>query len=260
MFPKLFKIRNNLFYVSIIFFLQIGLPLNKILADDIYIAVASNFLTPLNSLKKSFETQNKAKIFISSGSSGSLYSQIINGAPLDIFLSGDQKLPKKIEFSQKGIKGSRFTYATGKLLIFTTNKFLFDKNFPQVLTSNNIKYIGIGNPKYVPYGNAAQQVLRSLNVFDKLLPRLILSKNVNQVFIMSYFGNLDLGFISKSDFIIKNQKGKVWEVPQSLYSPIKQDAVLLNNGKRKKEAIDFLSFLASEHVREKLKKFGYVFN
>ena len=141
MFLKLFKIRNNLFYVSIIFFLQIGLPLNKILADDIYIAVASNFLTPLNSLKKSFETQNKTKIFISSGSSGSLYSQIINGAPLDIFLSGDQKLPKKIEFSQKGIKGSRFTYATGKLLIFTTNKFLFDKNFPQVLTSNNVKYI-----------------------------------------------------------------------------------------------------------------------
>lgn len=97
-------------------------------------------------------------------------------------------------------------------------------------------------------------------MFDKLLPRLILSKNVNQVFIMSYFGNLDLGFISKSDFIIKNQKGKVWEVPQSLYSPIKQDAILLNNGKHKKEAIDFLSFLASEHVREKLKKFGYVFN
>ena len=146
-----------------------GTPLKIILASELYIAVASNFLTPINSLKQEFEVEHKTKIFISSGSSGSLYSQIINGAPLDIFLSGDQDLPKKLEFYEKGIKGTRFTYATGKLLIFSTNENLFKKNFPQVLSSNHIKYIGIGNPEYVPYGNAAKQVLKSLNLFDMFL-------------------------------------------------------------------------------------------
>jgi len=258
MFTNILKIRRKLFAVSILFFLQMGTPLKIILASELYIAVASNFLTPINSLKQEFEVEHKTKIFISSGSSGSLYSQIINGAPLDIFLSGDQDLPKKLELSEKGIKGTRFTYATGKLLIFSTNENLFKKNFPQVLSSNHIKYIGIGNPEYVPYGNAAKQVLKSLNLFDELSPKLILSKNVNQVFIMSYFGNLDLGFVSKSDFIIKNQKGKVWDIPQKLYSPIKQDLILLTNGKYKEKAKEFLRFLSSKNTREKLKKFGYV--
>ena len=173
-------------------------------------------------------------------------------------MSGDQDLPKKLEFSEKGIKGTRFTYATGKLLIFSTNENLFKQNFPQVLSSNYIKYIGIGNPEYVPYGNAAKQVLKSLNLFNELSPKLIFSKNVNQVFVMSYFGNLDLGFVSKSDFIVKNEKGKAWEIPQNLYSPIKQDVILLKNGKYKEKAKEFLRFLSSKNTRVKLKKFGYV--
>ena len=99
------------------------------LAAELHIGVASNFLMPMNAIKQTFESENNTKIFLSSGSSGSLYSQIVNGAPLDIFLSADQALPKKLENTTKGIKGTRFTYAIGKLLLFTTNKELFILHF-----------------------------------------------------------------------------------------------------------------------------------
>ena len=134
-------------------------------ATEIRIGVASNFLMPMNAIKQNFENENKIKIYLSSGSSGSLYSQIINGAPLDIFLSANQDLPKKLENTAKGVKGTGFTYATGKLLLFSTNKDLFNFTFPNIILSQKIKYIGLGNPKYVPYGMAAKEVLKSLKIF-----------------------------------------------------------------------------------------------
>ena len=230
------------------------------LAAELHIGVASNFLMPMNAIKQTFEIENNTKIFLSSGSSGSLYSQIVNGAPLDIFLSADQALPKKLENTTKGIKGTRFTYAIGKLLLFSTNKELFNFTFPNIILSKKIKYIGLGNPKYVPYGTAAKEVLESLEISNILEKKFVLSKNINQVFLMNYYGNLDIGFIAKSDFNIKNKKGKVWDIPQNLYSPIKQDVILLKDGEKKSEARLFLKFLSSRYVKEKLNTLGYVVN
>ena len=235
-------------------------PYKKSFADELHIGVASNFLMPMNAIKQTFESKNNTKIFLSSGSSGSLYSQIKNGAPLDIFLSADQVHPKKLEDTNRGIKGTRFTYATGKLLLFSTNKDLFNFQFPKIILSEKIKYIGLGNPKYVPYGMAAKEVLESLKISKILEKKFVLSKNVNQVFLMSYYGNLDLGFIAKSDFTIKSKKGKAWDIPQNLYSPIKQDVILLKDGEKKPEARLFLKFLSSKNVKEKFNSLGYVVN
>ena len=253
------KIKRVITVLYISIFLVI-LPYKNLFATEIHVGVASNFLIPMNFIKKTFEDENNTKIFLSSGSSGSLYSQIINGAPLDIFLSANQELPKKLENTTKGIKGTRFTYATGKLLLFSTNKNLFKFTFPNIILSKKIKYIGLGNPKYVPYGLAAKEVLKSLKIFNILEKKIVLSKNVNQVFLMNFYGNLDIGFISKSDFIIKNKKGKVWDIPQNLYSPIKQDAILLKNGEKKSEARIFLKFLSSDRVKDKLTSLGYIVN
>ena len=130
---------------------------------------------------------------------------------------------------------------------------------PKIL-SKKIKHIGLGNPNYVPYGMAAKEVLKSLNFFNLLEKKFVLSKNVTQVFFMNYYGNLDIGFIAKSDFIIKNKKGKVWDIPQKLYSPIKQDAILLKNGEKKLEAGIFLKFLSSKSVKDRLISLGYIVN
>ena len=254
------KLRNkyNILFTLLLFSWVI--PFKSSLAENIYVGVASNFLKPIKLLKENFESKNNGKIFISSGSSGSLYAQIINGAPLDIFLSADQDLPEKLEKKSKAIKGTRFTYATGKLVAYSTKRSLFSQSFPQILNSNKIRYIGIGKPEYVPYGRAAQEVLKSLNIFKKVSSKLVLTKNVNQVFLMNYFGNLDIGFISNADFVSHNQKGKIWNIPKNLYSPIKQDAILLHNGERKKNAKLFLKFLSSKKTKEVLKKFGYFFD
>ena len=254
------KLRNKYSILYIILLFYWSIPFNHSLAENIYIGVASNFLKPIKFLKENFESKNNVKIFISIGSSGSLYAQIINGAPLDIFLSADQDLPKKLEKKLKAIRGTRFTYATGKLVAYSTKRFLFSQSFPQILNSNNIRYIGIGNPEYVPYGRAAQEVLKSLNIFKKISSKLVLTKSVNQVFLMSYFGNLDIGFISKADFISNNKRGKIWDIPNGLYPSIKQDAVLLKNGQGKDSAILFLKFLSSKKTKEDLKKFGYFFD
>ena len=248
-------ITTSYFFIFLVIF-----PYKNLIATEIRVGVASNFLMPINAIKQTFESENNIKIHLSSGSSGSLYSQIINGAPLDIFLSANQDFPKKLENTTKGIKGTRFTYATGKLLLYSANKDFFDFTFPNIILSQKIKYIGLGNPKYVPYGMAAKEVLKSLKIFNVIEKKLVLSKNVNQVFLMNYFGNLDIGFIAKSDFIIKNKKGKVWDIPQNLYSPIKQDAILLKNGEKKSKARMFLKFLSSERVKDKLISFGYIVN
>ena len=253
-----YKINYLILKILLIFF---GLtPFNNLFAENIYIGVASNFLTPIKLLKKNFESINDGQIFISSGSSGSLYSQIIKGAPLDIFLSADQDLPQKLEKTSKAILGTRFTYATGQLVVYSTNQSLFSHRFPQFLISNKINYIGIGNPGYVPYGRAAKEVLKSLNIFKEISSKLVFNKNVNQVFLMNYFGNLDIGFISKADFLSNNKKGKIWEIPKNLYSPIKQDAILLKYGDKKQNAILFLKFLSSKNTKESLRRFGYIFD
>ena len=251
------KLRNKYNILHTILLFSWLIPFKHSLAENIYIGVASNFLKPIKVLKENFESKNNGKIFISSGSSGSLYAQIINGAPLDIFLSADQALPKKLEKKSKAIRGTRFTYAKGKLVAYSTKRYLFSQSFPQILNSNKIKYIGIGKPEYVPYGRAAQEVLKSLNIFKKVSSKLVLTKNVNQVFLMNYFGNLDIGFISNADFVTHNQKGKIWNIPKNLYSPIKQDAVLLKNGKGKSNAVLFLKFLTSKKTKKDLKRFGY---
>ena len=248
-------ILKNLFSFLFLIFL------NKVSsAENIYIGVASNFFGPIEIIKEDFENKTSHDIIITSGSSGSLYSQIINGAPLDIFLSGDQKLPKMLENNSKGISGTRFTYATGQLQLWSNNKNLLHKKFPGVLNSTVIKYIGIGNPKFVPYGFAAKEVLQKLGMFAKLKPKLILGKNINQVFVMGYFGNLDLAFVAKSDVIIKNneQKGQTWDIPQELYSSIKQDAIMLISGQKKNGVKDFLDFITSDYIKNKIRNLGYI--
>ena len=254
------KMSNKVILKNLFSFLFL-IFLNKVSsAENIYIGVASNFFGPIEIIKEDFENKTSHDIIITSGSSGSLYSQIINGAPLDIFLSGDQKLPKMLENNSKGIAGTRFTYATGQLQLWSNNKNLLHKKFPGVLNSTVIKYIGIGNPKFVPYGFAAKEVLQKLGMFAKLKPKLILGKNINQVFVMGYFGNLDLAFVAKSDVIIKNneQKGQTWDIPQELYSSIKQDAIMLISGQKKNGVKDFLDFITSDYIKNKIRNLGYI--
>jgi molybdate transport system substrate-binding protein len=245
--------------IKVMFLLLISYNKN-LLAENLYIGVASNFLEPINIIKEDFKKETGHNLIIINGSSGSLYSQIMNGGPIDIFLSAEQNLPKKLEKNKKSVIGTRFTYARGELKLWSLNKVLFDKQFPEILNSHLVKYIGIGNPLFVPYGYASKEVLEKLDVYTKISDKLILGKNINQVFLMGYSRNLDLAFVAKSNIISNknNKKGKIWNIPQNLYSPINQDVIMLLSGKKKSGAFKFLEFLVSDNIKKKIRDFGYI--
>ena len=245
--------------IKIIFLLLISCNKN-LFAENLYVGVASNFLEPINIIKEDFKKETGHNIIIINGSSGSLYSQIMNGGPIDIFLSAEQKLPKKLEINKKSVMGTRFTYAKGELKLWSLNKVLFKKQFPEILSSNLVKYIGIGNPLFVPYGYASKEALEKIGLYKTLSDKLILGKNINQVFLMGYSRNLDLAFVAKSNIISNknNKKGKIWNIPQNLYSPINQDGIMLLSGEKKKGAFKFLKFLVSDNVKKRIRDFGYI--
>ena len=226
--------------------------------ERVHIAVSSNFIEPLNLIKKQFLKKNKIIITTSKGSTAKLYAQIINNAPIDIFLSADQLTIKKLPDNKK-IQGTEFTYAIGNIVIFSKLKMLNSLKFKNIFIEKSSPKIVIGNPKFSPYGLASKQVLESLSIWSLFKNKIILASNINQVSSFIYSGNADLGIISNSDKL-KLQKyefGYFKEIPQNLYSPIKQDVILLENAKNNNKAKLFFNFLKSKDAKKIIKSFGY---
>ena len=252
MFNTKFKVINFL----LIF---IGLSFTQIAADEIKVAVASNFYPAMKEIvsqyelkqSQSFENHN---IVLISGSSGKHYAQIFNGAPFDIFFSADKIRPILLE--KKGISetGSRFTYALGKLVLWSPLDGFVEKD--EQLYSNDSRFLAIANPRIAPYGVAAREALISLNLWEDLQSKLVRGENIAQTFQFVNSGNAKLGFISYSQLMNPSYPviGSFWEVPQSLYTPIEQQVVLL---KKSLLAKDFLSFIESDESLNIISKYGY---
>ena len=221
-------------------------------------AVASNFIEPLNLIKKQFSKKNKISFDISTGSTAKLFAQILNKAPIDIFLSADQLTIKKIPDNKK-IKVSKFTYAIGSLAIFSKTRIDDEVKFENLLLKRLSNKIVIANPKFSPYGRASKEVLESLGVLSLFENKIILASNINQVSSFIYSGNADLGIISNSDKLKlkKYELGYFKEIPQNLYTQIKQDAILLKNSKKNQKAKLFFNFLKSNDAKNIIQSFGY---
>ena len=226
--------------------------------ERVHIAVSSNFIEPLNLIKKKFLKNNKIIITTSKGSTAKLFAQIINNAPIDIFLSADQLTIKKIPDNKK-IKGSEFTYAIGNLLIFSKSKILNSLELKNIFIEKSSSKTVIANPKFSPYGRASKQVLESLGMWSTFESKIILASNISQVSSFIYSGNADLGIISHSDKLKlkKYEFGYFKEIPQNLYTQIKQDVILLKNSKKNNKAKLFLNFLKSNISKNIITSFGY---
>jgi len=239
--------------------ISIGLSFTQIGADEIKVAVASNFYPAMKEivlqyeLKQSQSSENH-KIILISGSSGKHYAQIINGAPFDIFFSADKVRPILLE--KKGISesGSRFTYALGKLILWSSLNGFVEKD--ERLYNNDLRFLAIANPKIAPYGVAAREALISINLWEDLQSKLVRGENIAQTFQFVNSGNAKLGFISYSQLMNPNYPvgGSFWEVPQSLYKPIEQQVVML---KKSSLAKDFLAFIGSDESLNIISKYGY---
>ncbi len=229
------------------------------LADELRVAVASNFLLPVKELSKEFEKNTANKVVVISASTGKLYAQIKQGAPFDVLLAADSLRPELLEKEGIGVPGSRFTYAVGRLALWSADTKLFLKKNLQVLNQKNFRYLAIANPKTAPYGKAAEQVLRKKGHWDQLQTRMVRGENISQTFQFLVTGNADIGFIALSQ-LRSNQgqrKGYSWIVPAEWHDPIRQQALLLKRAKTNKAAKEFLSFLKSNQVQKKIESYGY---
>lgn len=237
--------------------LLLALLAGHALADDVQVAVAANFTGPIQKIAAAFEKESGHKVVLSFGATGGFYAQIKNGAPFEILLSADQKTPEKLAAEGAAIADTRFTYATGKLVLWSPKPgFIDDK--ARVLSQSDFKHIAIANPKTAPYGVAAMQAIVLLGLRDTLEPRFVTGENITQAFQFVAGGNAELGFVALSQ-VLKDGKieGSSWIVPQSLYKPLKQDAVLLTTAKDKPAARALLKYLTSDPAKAIIKSFGY---
>jgi len=225
------------------------------------IAVSSNFSPVLTKLIPQFLNETGIQTEIISGSSGTLYQQILHGAPYDIFLSADDIHPKRLASGDFIVEGSLQTYALGQLAFWSAKSSIKpDQKFSDVLlahliNSNAPTKIAIANPKIAPYGQRAFETLESLNLFGSFEHKFIVGINVSQTFQQVRSHAVTAGFVALSQLKINNLQGLI--VPESLYSPIKQQLVILKTSKKVTQAKQLSNFLLNAKIQDNIAKFGY---
>ncbi|WP_415229789.1 molybdate ABC transporter substrate-binding protein [Psychromonas sp.] len=219
---------------------------------SIKVAVASNFKTTLMEIAADYEQQTGQQILISSASTGILYHQIQQGAPFDLFLSADLKRAKLTEDSNKGVKGSRFTYAQGRIALW----------MPQSLEPVNLSSlqkfrgrVAIANPKLAPYGLAAEQALTHLNLLTQF--SYVQGANISQTYQFVDSGNVEAGFVAYS-LLLEHQADHFVLIPAGYYQPILQQGVLLSGSTQTREVQDFMNYLTSEKTQKVIRSKGYL--
>lgn len=227
-------------------------------AEEVSVAVAANFSAPMQKIAVEFEKATGHKAQLVSGSTGKFYAQIKSGAPFQLLLAADDETPAKLVKEGDGVPGSQFTYAVGKLVLWSpTPGFVDDKG--EVLKAGKFAHLSLANPKLAPYGFAATETLKALGLADALQPRLVIGESITQAQQFVVSGNAELGFIAFSQ-IHKDGKlidGSYWLVPAKHYTPIRQDAVVLAKGKGSAAVEALAGFLKSDKARAIIKSYGY---
>ncbi|HVX74721.1 MAG TPA: molybdate ABC transporter substrate-binding protein [Bradyrhizobium sp.] len=224
-------------------------------AGEINVAVAANFTEPAKEIAAAFKQKTGHDAVLSFGASGQFYSQITQGAPFQVFLSADDSRPKKLVDDGLAVPDSRFTYAIGKLVLWSKTPNLVKGE--ETLKAATFAKLSICNPAAAPYGVAAVEAMKSLHVYEAMQPKLVEGATITQAYQFVETGNAELGFVALSQ-LTGNDSGSRWLVPQELYHPIRQDAVLLKSGVANQAAPAFMSFLKSPEARAIIAKYGYV--
>lgn len=240
-------------YLKILFIFVSLCVSTKSLAEDIHVAVASNFRPVMQKLVSIYELQSSNNVSISAGSTGKHYAQIINGAPFDLFFAADTERPRLIEENKLGIEGSRFTYALGKLVLWNPSSSIVNQS---TLELDNFKYLSIANPRLAPYGRAAEQTIQKLSLSEMLQPKLVKGENVSQAFQFVESGSADLGFVAYSHLLSHGlvDKDNFWLVPNNFYDKIEQQVIVIRESEA---AIDFLTFITSPTAQQIITDAGY---
>lgn len=232
-------------------------------AGEVTVAVAANFTAPMQKIAQAFEQDTGHKAHLAFGSTGKFYAQIKNGAPFAALLAADDETPERLEKEGLAVIGTRFTYATGRLALWSKSSNLVDDK-GEVLRSPNLDKLGIqkiamADPKLAPYGVAAMEVIHKMGVQANVVPKLVQGESIGQTYQFVSTENAQLGFVALSQISLSGRitQGSAWVVPQSMHTPLKQDAVLLNVGKDNAAALALLKYLQGDKAKIIIRQYGY---
>jgi len=225
------------------------------LAAETQVAVAANFTEPAKEIATAFKAATGHTAVLSFGSSGQFYAQMARGAPYEVFLSADADRPKKAEQDGLGVTGTRFTYAVGRLVLFSKTPGLVDDG-GGVLKGARFNKVSIADPTAAPYGVAAVQTMQKLGVYAAVQPKIVMGASITQAYQFVDTGAAEIGFVAYSQ-VINVAGGSRWLVPANLHAPIDQQAILLYTGQNNPAAKAFLAFLKTPGAIAVIKKYGY---
>ena len=227
-------------------------------AGEVQVAVAANFAGPLARIGEGFTAATGHVLKISAGATGKFYTQIISGAPFEVLIAADDETPKKLAAGGHAVAGTNFTYAIGKLVLWSAQPGFVDDQ-GAVLASDKVKHVAIANPKVAPYGAAAMEVIKARGLSDAVTPKLVTAEIIAQAYQFVATGNAELGFVALSQVAVPGRPtpGSYWAVPANLYGEIRQDAVLLKAGADNPAAKALLDYLKSDAAKKLIREFGY---
>jgi molybdate transport system substrate-binding protein len=227
-------------------------------AADVQVAVAANFTAPMQAIAAGFEQATGHKVRLAFGSTGKFYAQIKNGAPFEVLFAADDETPARLEKEGFAASGSRFTYAIGRLALWSAKPgYVDDKG--AVLKQGAFAHLALANPKLAPYGAAAVETLNKLGLLAALQPKFVQGENIAQTFQFVSTGNAELGFVALSQVFEggKLTRGSAWIVPPGLHAPIRQDAVILTRGKDNSAALALMKYMKEDKARAIIRAYGY---
>ncbi len=232
-------------------------------AAEVTVAVAANFTAPMQKIAQAFSQDTGHKAQLAFGATGKFYAQIKNGAPFAVLLAADDETPARLENEGLAVAGTRFTYAMGRLALWSKNPSLVDDQ-GEVLRGNRLEKLGIhkialADPKLAPYGAAAMEVMTHLGVLPAVKSKLVQGESIGQTYQFVSTENAQLGFVALSQISLDGRitQGSAWVVPQTMHTPLKQDAVLLNSGKDNAAAHALLKYLQTDKAKTLIRQYGY---
>lgn len=225
-------------------------------ADKVHVAVAANFTKAAQDIARAFKAETGHDAVLSFGSTGKLYIQIKNGAPFSVFLAADEARPVRLEEEGDIVPDSRFTYATGKIVLYSRQPDLVNANGDVLKDKDAFSKVAIANPKTAPYGAAAVEVMEKYGIYNKITHKIVRGDNIAQTYQFVFTENAQLGFVALSQ-VIHETVGSRWVVPQEEYGPIRQQAVLLKKGEGQAAAVAFVAFLKGKTARDIISSYGY---
>nr|WP_228488440.1 molybdate ABC transporter substrate-binding protein [Caenimonas koreensis] len=227
-------------------------------AGEVQVAVASNFTAPMQKIAAMFEQDTGHKAQVAYGSTGRFYAQVKNGAPFDVLLAADNETPQRLMEDSLAVKGMAFTYAKGKLVLWSAKPGVVDES-GSVLRNGRFDKLAIADPKLAPYGLAAMEVLSTLKIAQVVEPKLVRGENISQAYQFVATGNAQIGLVALSQVSLdgKITQGSAWVMPGGYYTAILQDAVLLNKGLGNPAALALMDYLRTDKVRALIRTYGY---